>query len=175
VADNARPISPNGARFRVRASARRSAGTAASLLLALSAAMLPTPSVARELALAQGTIAIRQPAAGEVSPACSQLVVEARDGLDNHLIARTDPALAPDGSCRYAISVPAQSAVWLRLRPALVADARVAPPGMNAPGIGVERHDRTVSARAVQLRWTVIAPTTFFFAPNETKTVPLTY
>ena len=144
-------------------------GTA--FLVALSAQQAP----ARELALAQGTIAIHDAAAGQTSPTCSQLVVEARDGLDNHLIARTDPAVGADGSCRYAISVPAQSAVWLRLRPALVADARVDGPGVSPSSVGADRHDRRVSERAVQLRWTVIAPTTFFFAPNETKTVPLSY
>ncbi len=147
----------------------------APLLVALAALMAAQPAAARELALAQGVIAIHEAAAGEMAPSCSQLVVEARDGLDNHLIARTDPTVAPDGSCRYAISVPAQSAVWLRLRPALVADARVGPPAMSPASAGVERHDRRVSERAVQLRWTIIAPTTFFFAPNETKTVPLTY
>jgi hypothetical protein len=144
-------------------------------LLAVTLAAAPAVR-ANELALAEGTIAIHDAAPGQLSPTCSQLVVEARDGLDNHLIARTDPTLAPDGSCRYAISVPAQSAVWLRLRPALVADARVGPSTIGGgSAIGADRREGRVSSRAVQLRWTVIAPNTYFFAPNEKKTIALTY
>jgi len=141
---------------------------------AVLACALAAPADARELALAQGAIAIHDAAAGEASPACTQLVVEARDGLDNHLIARTDATVATDGSCRYAISVPAQSAVWLRLRPVLVASARAG--GAAALlGTSANRAEGRIAGRAVQLRWTAIAPNTYFFEPNETKNVPLTY
>ena len=133
----------------------------------------PQPAWPRELAIAEGTVAIHDAPAGQRSLACGELVVEARDALDNHLIGRTQPAIA-DGRCRYAISVPAQSAVWLRLRPVLVADARA---DLATSGIGASpaRSDHRVSSRSVQLRFTVISPNTYFFAPGEQKTVPLSY
>jgi len=143
------------------------------------AAGAPRCADAHELALAQGTIAIHEAAAGARSPACGELVVEARDGLDNHFIARTHPETGADGECRYAVSVPAQSAVWLHVRPVLVAAAHwdaangtsaVAGTGGVAPAPG-----RRIVGRGVQIRWTVIAPTTYFFAPGEQKTVPLSY
>jgi hypothetical protein len=157
---------------------RNPARTAAAVALAAAAlsAVCTRPAAARELALAQGPIAIRDAAAGQRSVACGELVVEARDALDNHLIGRTHPDVAPDGSCRYAISVPAQSAVWLRVRAALVADARVDAPGAALPPAPASASsERRVSSRAVQLRFTVIAPTTSFFEPGEQKTIPLTY
>ena len=156
------PLSPRTRRVRIRA-----------LLTALAVAAMVVLSsqhtFAGELAVAEGPIAIHEPAAGERSVACGELFVEARDALDNHLIAQTRPAVAEDGTCRYAISVPAQSAVWLRLRPALVAAARatIFLPSSSA--------DHRISSRGVQIRWTVIAPATNFFAPGEHKTVPLTY
>lgn len=156
----------------------------AALALATTAGVLaPRAALAGELAVAEGPIAIHEPAVGERSVACGELFVEARDALDNHLIAQSRPALAEDGTCRYAISVPAQSAVWLRLRPALVAAARATSPigttTANAPGgppfVSSSIADHRVSSRGVQIRWTVIAPATNFFAPGEHKTVPLTY
>jgi hypothetical protein len=133
------------------------------------------PALARELATAQGTIAINDAPAGQRSPACTELVVEARDALDNHLIGRTQPSIDADGSCRYALSVPAQTAVWLRLRPALVAGART---DMTNPGsayVPAPTADHRLSNRSVQIRFTIISPNTYFFAPNEAKTVPLSY
>ncbi|HEX3464409.1 MAG TPA: hypothetical protein VHS78_10220 [Candidatus Elarobacter sp.] len=146
----------------------------ARLLLAAFAVavvvLTPQHAFAQELAVAEGPIAIRDAGAGARSVACGELFVEARDALDNHLIARTRPDLAEDGTCRYAISVPAQSAVWLRLRPALVAAERATAPFVPSPPA-----DHRMSARSVQIRWTVIAPTTTFFTPGERKTIPLTY
>jgi hypothetical protein len=146
------------------------------------------PAMAGELALAQGTVAISDAPAGQRAPACGELFVEARDALDNHLIARTQPELGADGACRYALSVPAQSAVWLHLRTALVAATRVTANGasvgpaapfaatpLGAPAPATATAGRHVQGRGVQIRWTVIAPTTYFFAPGEQKTVPLTY
>ena len=144
---------------------------AAGLVLVLA----PQSLRATELALAQGTIAIHDAPAGEQSPACSQLVVEARSAQDNHLIGRTQPTAQTDGSCRYALSVVAQSAVWLRVRAALVAAERLDATSAAAGGAGAARDDRRVSSRAVALRWTVISPNTFFFAPGETKTISLSY
>jgi hypothetical protein len=136
---------------------------------------LPREAVARELAMAQGTIAISAPADGQRSPACGELIVEARDALDDHLIGRTQPTTDSAGACRYALSVPAQSAVWLRLRPALVAAERVVADRSGAAGVPPAYASRAASGRSVQLRFTIIAPTTFFFAPGEQKTVPLSY
>jgi hypothetical protein len=147
----------------------------ASVFAAIAVAAIvlsPQRAWPQELATAQGTIAIQDAAAGQRSPACGELFVEARDALDNHLIARTKPATDSNGVCRYALSVPAQSAVWLRLRPALVADARI---DAASSGLGASRSDHRVSSRSVQLRFTVISPNTYFFAPGEQKTVPLTY
>ncbi len=149
---------------------------AALAALALIAGVMRAPAGANEIALAQGTIAIHEAAAGEQSPACAQLTVEARDGLDNHFISSAPAKLAADGTCRYALSVPAQQGVWLRVRPTLVAGARVGGAALGSSGgVGAYRSASRVSSRAVQLRWTVIAPNTYFFAPNETKTVPLSY
>jgi len=127
---------------------------------------------APELATARGTVLIREAPAGQRSVACSDLVVEARGGLDNDLIGETHPASDSAGVCRYALSVPAQSAVWLRLRPQLV-DA-VSTNRFSAPVAAAARPERA-SRGAIQLRFRVIAPTTFFFAPGERKDVPLTY
>ena len=136
--------------------------------------LAPHQVAARELALAQGAIAIHEAPAGQSAPTCAELVVEARDALDNHLIGQTRPELASDRACRYAISVPAQSGVWLRLRPALVAAARVEPSfdRLRMTGSGDGHH---VSSRSVQLRFTIISPNTYFFEPGEQKTVPLSY
>ena len=169
------PLLPRARRVRIPA-----------LLAALAVAAVvlsPQHAFAGELAVAEGPIAIHEAAAGERSVACGELFVEARDALDNHLIAQTRPGLAEDGTCRYAISVPAQSAVWLRLRPALVAAARSTSPSetttANAQGgppfVPSSSADHRISSRGVQIRWTVIAPATNFFAPGEHKTVPLTY
>ena len=155
-----------------------SKGRSRALLCALAAtlafAATLQPATARELALAQGTIAIHDAAAGQRSPECSELVVEARDALDNHLIGRTQPT-GTDGTCRYALSVPAQTAVWLRLRPALVDAARVDMTSSGSTYVPAPRAGGTASSRSVQIRFTVIAPNTYFFAPNESKTVPLSY
>lgn len=141
----------------------------------LAIVLLPQHAFAGELAMAQGTIAISEPAAGQRAPACGELVVEARDALDSHLIGRAQPAVDTDGACRYAISVPAQSAVWLRLRPALVSGARVTPADFSGAGLAPAPSERVGSARSVALRFTVLAPTTYFFAPGERKAVPLSY
>jgi hypothetical protein len=142
---------------------------------------------ARELATAQGTITIAAPAAGMANPRCDQLIVEARDALDNHLIADTHGAVDTDGTCKYTLSVPAQSAVWFHLRMALVSSVSTAPSGGEATAqptggtaggdtaVGASRAGHTPSARSVQIRWTVISPNTFFFNPGEQKTIPLSY
>jgi hypothetical protein len=129
---------------------------------------VPAYAAPRELAIAQGAIAISEARPGLRAPLCSELVIEARDALDNHLIAETQPAKGEAGACRYSISVPAQTGVWLRVQPVLVAAARVDGATANAPAAARER-----SSGSVALRFTVIAPTTYFFAPNEQKTVPL--
>jgi len=147
-------------------------------VLGLMVVLTPQRALAGELAIAEGTVAISTPAAGQRAPACGELVVEARDALDSHLIGRTRPEAGADGACRYAISVPAQSAVWLRLRPALVASARVTPADFSGAGLataGVGSARGSASARSVALRFTVLAPSTYFFAPGERKTVPLSY
>jgi hypothetical protein len=141
----------------------------------LAVVLMPQGSFAGELATAQGTIAISDAPAGQRAPACGELVVEARDALDNHLIGRTQPAADTDNACRYAISVPAQSAVWLRLRPALVAGARVTVSDFSGAGIAAARNVNGASSRSVALRFTVIGATTYFFAPGERKTIPLAY
>jgi hypothetical protein len=147
----------------------------AAALGAVGLAAAPRCAAAHELALAQGTIAISEPATGERAPACGEMVVEARDALDNRLIARTQPVLDTEGGCRYAVSVPAQSAVWLRVRPALVASERVVAGESVGTGAAPARGMHVPSGRSVALRFTVIAPTTYFFAPGERKTVPLSY
>jgi hypothetical protein len=129
-------------------------------------------AVARELATAQGTIVISEARPGLRAPLCSELVVEARDALDNHLMAETQPTSDEAGACRYVLSVPAQTAVWLRLQPVLVAGAHVINGAIaNTPASGRARS----SSGSVGLRFSVIAPTTYFFAPNEQKVVPLMY
>ncbi len=116
------------------------------------------------------------------SPRCSELVVEARDANDNHLIAETHPELDAEGACKYALTVPAQSAVWIHLREALVSSESAA--GVESAGaspVGAEsstaaaRAGRAPSARSVQIRWTVISPNTYFFTPGEQKTIPLNF
>jgi hypothetical protein len=144
-------------------------------LAALAVAALAQPVLAHELALANGTIAIHDATDGQRSPTCAELVVEARDALDNHLIGRTQPETDPDGTCRYALSVPAQMAVWLRLRPALVADAHVDMTSAGGTFVPAPPADHRASSRSVQIRFTIIAPNTYFFAPNEQKTVQLSY
>jgi hypothetical protein len=149
------------------------ATVAAAAVFGLIAAWIPHASFARELALAQGTIAISDAPAGQRAPLCSELFVEARDALDDHLIAQTKPETGADGACRYALSVPAQSAVWLHARPALVAAARATSDGGS--GVGAPPSLHRIQGRGVQIRFTVIAPATYFFAPGEQKTVPLSY
>lgn len=145
------------------------------VLAAIAVVAFAQPALARELALANGTIAIHDAASGLRSPTCAELVVEARDALDNHLIGRTQPETDTDGTCRYALSVPAQMAVWLRLRPALVADARVDMTSAGSTYVPAPAADHRASSRSVQIRFTIISPNTYFFAPNEKKTVLLSY
>jgi hypothetical protein len=142
------------------------------VVIAIAVAAVPALAGARELATVQGTIAISEARPGLRAPSCSELVVEARDALDNHVIGETQPATDEAGACRYALSVPAQTAVWLRLQPVLVAVARVVN-SSNASAIpSLRAHSASGS---VGLRFTIIAPTTYFFEPNERKTVLLTY
>jgi hypothetical protein len=136
---------------------------------------------AHELATAEGPISIAAAPAGMRSPRCSELVVEARDANDNHLIAETHPETAADGVCKYALSVPAQSAVFLHLREALVSSESLPAERQGASAAGADsslaaaRAGRVPSARSVQIRWTVISPNTYFFAPGEQKTIPLNF
>jgi hypothetical protein len=133
---------------------------------------VPTLAIARELATAQGIVAISDARIGFRAPSCSELVVEARDALDNRLIADTQPTANEAGACAYALSVPAQHAVWLRVQPVLVAGARV----VNGLRVNTTGAGRTHPAfGSVALRFTIIAPTTYFFAPGEQKTIPLSY
>lgn len=134
--------------------------------------VVPAQGASRELATVKGTITISEARSGLRPPTCGELVVEARDALDNHLISETQPATDDAGACRYELTVPAQSPVWLRLQPVLVAGARVAN-GSNANAVGSGRAP-TLSG-GVALRFTIVAPATYFFAPNELKTVPLSY
>jgi hypothetical protein len=142
----------------------------AVVVLAIAVAAVPALAGTRELATAQGTIVISEGRLGMRAPLCSELVIEARDALDNHLIAETQPAKDEAGACRYSVSVPAQTAVWLRVQPVLVAAARASGAVANSPTTARER-----SSGSVALRFTVIAPTTYFFAPNEQKIVPLSF
>jgi hypothetical protein len=144
-------------------------GSVAAFIAAFGVA--PACAAAHELATAQGAIAISEARAGLRAPSCTELVVEARDALDNHLIAETRPGTDESGACRYSVSVPAQSAIWLRVTPVLVAGVRVGDRLRPTSGSGGVR----TSTGSVALRFTVIAPTTYFFAPNEHKTVSLTY
>ena len=153
------------------------------LALAIGAlSAVPARASAAELATAQGTIAIREAPAGQRSPTCAELVVEARDALDNHLIGLTHAEDDASGVCRYALSVPAQSAVWLHPRPVLVdsvrsAAAEIRSPADSAPARGPlpSATRERVSTASVQLRFRIVAPETQFFAPGERKTVSLTY
>ncbi len=136
---------------------------------ALAATPFSARASAAELATVRGTIAI----AGQAPASrCGELVVEARGALDAHLIALTQPAAGADGACRYALSVPAQTAVWLSVHTgavlAPVNAARLNPVALRArPG---------QPARAsVALRFTVVAATTYFFAPGEDTMVPLAF
>mgnify|MGYP003623155864 CR=1 FL=1 len=131
---------------------------------------MPAYAGGRELATAQGTITISEGRPGLRAPLCSELIVEARDALDNHLIAEMQPTSDYAGACRYALSVPAQTAVWLRLQPVLVAGARV----ING-STTIASGRASVPTRSVGLRFTTIAATTYFFAPNESKIIPLGY
>lgn len=144
----------------------------AVVAFAIALGPVPASAAVRELATAQGTIAISDAGPSLRAPSCSELVVEARDALDNHLIAETQPTRDESGTCRYVLSVPAQTAVWLRVQPVLVAGARVvnganAKPAASGPPRG--------SAGSVALRFTIISPTTYFFAPSELKTLQLRY
>lgn len=141
---------------------------AAAAITALALFARAESASASELATAEGPIAIATAPAGMRSPRCSELVVEARDANDNHLIAETHPETDADGVCAYALSVPAQSAVWIHLREALVSSE-------SSSGSSAPRADRVPSARSVQIRWTVISPTTFIFVPGEVKKVPLSF
>ncbi len=155
---------------------RVAAGAVVVSALALSA--VPANAAARELATAQGTITISEARPGLRAPSCREFVVEARDALDNHLIAETQPATDESGACRYALTVPAQTAVWLHVIPTLVAGSRVAggtATNFTSARTNVAASDRARPAQSVALRFTIIGPTTYFFAPGEQKTVPLSY
>ncbi len=137
--------------------------------LALAATSAPPRALAAELATVRGTIAL--PSSASASR-CGELVVEARAALDDHLIGLTQPAAGDDGACRYALTVPAQTAVWLSVHTGAV----LAP--VNAARLDpVELHARPgrPARAAVALRFTVIAASTFFFAPGEEATVPLAF
>lgn len=142
------------------------------IALSITLSAVPAYTAARDLATAQGTISISEARPGLQAPTCAQLVVEARDALDNHLIAETQPTTDEGGACRYVLSVPAQSAIWLRVQPLLVAATRVIK-GLDANPVG-PRHARP-SSGSVALRFTIIARATYFFDPNEQKMVPLSY
>lgn len=142
----------------------------AVVVMSIALGAVPAFAVARELATAQGTIAISEARPGLRAPLCSELVVEARDALDNHLIADARPMSDESGACRYALTVPAQTAVWLRVQPVLLAGVRTV--GAKANVIGSE-HAR--SPGSVALRFAIIAPATYFFAPNDHKVILLDY
>ena len=143
------------------------------VVVAIAVAGVPALAGVPELATAQGTIAISDARPGLRTPSCGELVVEARGALDNHLIAQTYAAADNAGGCQYALSVPAQTAVWLRVQPVLVAGARVinGENMNNNGGLGRTR----ASSGSVALRFTIIAPATYFFTPNEQKTISLSY
>ncbi len=133
---------------------------------------VPGDAASRELATAQGPIVISDARPGLRSPSCNELVVEARDALDNHLIAETQPTVDEAGLCQYALTVPAQTAVWLRVQPALVAGIRV----INGVMVSAPASRQAPLARgSVALRFTIISPTTYFFAPGVTQIVRLVY
>jgi hypothetical protein len=142
--------------------------------VAFAIALVAVPAFAAtpELATARGPIAISEARPGLRAPLCSELIVEARDALDNHLIAETHPTAADSGACRYALTVPAQTAVWFRVQPVLVAGIRNVN-GENANALVTER--ARSSSGSVALRFAIIAPLTYFFTPNEERTVSLKY
>ena len=150
-----------------------------SSLAVVALGVAPGGVHATELATAQGTIAIREAPAGQRSPTCAELVVEARDALDNHLIGQTHAEADAGGACRYAVSVPAQSAIWLHPRPVLVDSVRsAAAENHMASDAGAMRsaaNRERVATGSVQLRFRIVSPDTFFFLPGERKTVSLTY
>ena len=142
------------------------------VVIAIALGAVPAYAAPRELATAQGAIIISEARLGLRAPFCSELVVEAWDALDKHLIAETQPTTDERGTCRYALSVPAQAAVWLRLQPMLVGGARVVN-GENENTVGAGRV--RPSSGSVALQFTIIAPTTYFFTPGEQKFIPLRY
>jgi hypothetical protein len=140
--------------------------------ITLSIGARPAYAAAPELAAAQGTITISEPRPGLLAPSCLELTVEARDALDGHLIAETKPTTDNVNACRYALTVPAQTPVWLRVRPVLVAGARI----INGAPVNSGPSGRVrAQGGSVALRFTIIASATYFFAPNEQKTLPLSY
>ncbi|HEY0383042.1 MAG TPA: hypothetical protein VGC72_12670 [Candidatus Elarobacter sp.] len=149
---------------------RTAIGSVIVFTIALGA--VPAFAAANVLATAQGIIVISEARTGLRAPSCSELVVEARDALDNHLIAETRPTTDDAGTCGYALSVPAQTAVWLRAQPVLIAGARIIA-GVNTNRVGAGR--TSSSSASVALRFTIIAPTTYFFEPNERKSIQLSY
>ena len=136
-------------------------------------AAVPAYGSAQELAMAQGPISISEAPPGLRARACSKLVVEARDALDNHLIAQTQPSTDESANCRYALTVPAQKAVWLRLQIALVTGAHRVEAADAPTTVAAGRGQG--STGTVALRFTIVASNTYFFAPNEVKTVVLSY
>ncbi len=149
---------------------RIAVGAVVAFMIAWGA--VPASAAARELATAQGTIAISDARPPLRAPSCSELVVEARDALDNHLISETQPTPDENGACRYVLSVPAQTAVWLRVQPMLVAGARVVNGANAKPATSEPLRAPTGS---VAIRSTIISPATYFFAPSELKTLQLRY
>ncbi len=149
------------------------------IAVAVVAAAVAVPAIAgaRELAMARGIIAISEARPGLRAPACGELIVEARYALDNHLIGETQPTMDEAGACQYAVSVPAQTAVWLHVHPALVASVRSGDAKArlgDATAHTGTGHDLTRNS-SVGLRFTTIASTTYFFTPGEQKTILLTY
>ncbi len=145
---------------------------AARAVFVFAVAGEPAFASAPELATAQGMIAISEAQPRLRAPSCSELIVEARDALDNHLIAETQPTTDGAQACWYALTVPSQTAVWLRVQPVLVAGARIVKGG-NANTVGFDR--ARPPSGSIALRFTIIAPTTYFFAPGERKVVLLHY
>ncbi|GAC1574908.1 MAG: hypothetical protein NVS3B7_07080 [Candidatus Elarobacter sp.] len=176
----------DGRRFRTMSFARYVSPFGGVVLASVGAMLVGSASAAgaHELALATGTITIREAPSGLRSPTCGELVVEARDALDNRLFGQTHAEIDAEALCRYAISVPAQTAVWVRLRPALVDAARSTaaagdPDGASSgapsrPATSGDRGGRRASA-SVALRFRVVGGTTYVFVPGEQKIVPLTY
>ena len=147
----------------------RRAAPAVIAALAFAATAMPVRASAGELATAHGTIAF----AAASSARCAGVVVEARAALDAHLIAVVRPAVDAAGVCRYEMTVPAQTAVWLSVHDAGVLApvnaARLEPATFRA---GPGRPARA----SVALRFTVVAASTYFFAPGEDRELaPLAY